>query len=80
MAEAAEVIEDKVQVWELRENLPSARWDRVSDDDRFNGWPEARRTTARFTNSTSALTKKPQGPNSTRASASSPLRPSLGGP
>ena len=37
VAEAAEVIEDKVQVWELRENLPSARWDRVSDDDRFNG-------------------------------------------
>ena len=37
VAEAAEVIEDKVQVWELRANLPSARWDQVSDDDRFNG-------------------------------------------
>lgn len=38
VAEAAEVIEDKVQVWELRENLPSAcPYDGVSDDDRFNG-------------------------------------------
>ena len=38
VAEAAEVIEDKVQVWELRENLPSVRpYEGVSDDDRFNG-------------------------------------------